>query len=87
MNHFNRLLALPLLLLLLRPAFAAPDFLVDADWLSEHIDDENLVVLEVRYHPRRYFTVGHIPGAVSVVSLDGTDGRSQKWLSDEAFSL
>jgi thiosulfate/3-mercaptopyruvate sulfurtransferase len=45
---------------------AKPDFLVDADWLAEHIDDEDLVVLEVRYHPHRYFTVGHIPGAVQV---------------------
>ena len=57
-----------LLTLVLLPAvtWAAPDFLVDADWLAEHIDDENLVVLEVRYHPHRYFTVGHIPGAVQV---------------------
>ncbi len=46
--------------------YARPDFLVDADWLAEHIDDENLVVLEVRYHPHRYYTVGHIPGAVQV---------------------
>lgn len=41
-------------------------FLVDADWLSEHIEDDNLVVLEVRYHPHRYYTIGHIPGAVQV---------------------
>ena len=47
-------------------AYAQPDFLVDADWLAEHIEDENLVVLEVRYHPHRYYTVGHIPGAVQV---------------------
>lgn len=46
--------------------FAEPDYLVDADWLSEHIDDENLVILEVRYHPHRYHTVGHIPGAIQV---------------------
>ncbi len=47
-------------------AWATPEFLVDADWLAEHIGDENLVVLEVRYHPHRYYTVGHIPGAVQV---------------------
>lgn len=47
-------------------AQADRNFLIDADWLSEHIDDENLVVLEVRYHPHRYYTVGHIPGAVQV---------------------
>jgi thiosulfate/3-mercaptopyruvate sulfurtransferase len=48
------------------PAHADPAYLVDADWLAEHIEDDNLLVLEVRYHPHRYFTVGHIPGAVQV---------------------
>jgi len=47
-------------------AWAEPDYLVDADWLAEHIDDQNLVVLEVRYHPHRYLTVGHIPGAIQI---------------------
>lgn len=46
--------------------WAAPDYFIESDWLSEHIEDENLIVLEVRYHPHRYFTVGHIPGAVQV---------------------
>jgi thiosulfate/3-mercaptopyruvate sulfurtransferase len=45
---------------------AAPDFLVDATWLEERIDDPDLVLLEVRYHPHRYTTVGHIAGAVQV---------------------
>lgn len=43
-----------------------PDFLVDSDWLAGHIKDPGLVVLEVRYHPHRYLTIGHIPGAVQV---------------------
>lgn len=47
-------------------AWAAPDFLVDADWLADRIDDDDVVVLEVRYHPHRYLTVGHIPGAVQI---------------------
>lgn len=46
--------------------WAGPTYLVDSDWLAEHIEDDNLVVLEVRYHPHRYFTVGHIPGAIQV---------------------
>ena len=56
------------LLLLMLPllAQAAPDFFVDSDWLDEHKDDPNLVILEVRYYPHRYYTVGHIPGAVQV---------------------
>ncbi len=60
------LLATVLLAVMSTAAQAGREFLVDADWLSEHIDDDNLVVLEVRYHPHRYFTVGHIPGAVQV---------------------
>jgi len=58
--------ALFLLMIITGSVYADRDFLVDADWLSEHIEDENIVVLEVRYHPHRYYTVGHIPGAVQV---------------------
>ncbi len=47
-------------------AYAEPAFLVDSDWLADHIEDDNLVVLEVRYHPHRYYTVGHIPGAIQI---------------------
>src|SRR6056297_2872765 len=54
------------LLVYLPAARAAPDFLVDADWLADRIDDDDVVVLEVRYHPHRYLTVGHIPGAVQI---------------------
>ena len=61
----NRLLAV-LLLSFCTIAYAEPEFLVDADWLADHIEDENLVVLEVRYHPHRYYTLGHIPGAVQI---------------------
>ncbi|MCX7165523.1 MAG: rhodanese-like domain-containing protein [Rhodocyclales bacterium] len=43
-----------------------PDFLVDADWLAERLKDPKLVVLEVRYHPHRHNTIGHIPGAIQV---------------------
>jgi thiosulfate/3-mercaptopyruvate sulfurtransferase len=45
---------------------AAPDYFVDSDWLSDNIDDEKVIVMEVRYHPHRYYTVGHIPGAVQI---------------------
>jgi len=45
---------------------ARPDFLVDAAWLESRLKDPKTVVLEVRYHPHRYETVGHIPGAVQV---------------------
>ena len=45
---------------------AAPDFLVDGSWLESRLKDPKTVVLEVRYFPHRYATVGHIPGAVQV---------------------
>lgn len=62
MKRFSFLLLfLPLLLWGVKP-----DFLVDADWLSEHLDDPKTVVLEVRYYPHRYHTVGHIDNAIQV---------------------
>ena len=68
-----------LVFLLTAPVRADRDFLVDADWLAERVDDPGTVVLEVRYHPHRYFTVGHIPGAVQVQrfkDLGDNAGRS-----------
>lgn len=54
------------LLLICTPLFAKADILVDSDWLAERIDNKNTVVLEVRFHPHRYHTIGHIPGATQV---------------------
>jgi len=62
-----------------RPALADRGFLADADWLAGKLDDPKTVVLEVRYHPHRYFTVGHIPGALQVQrfkDLGDNAGRS-----------
>jgi thiosulfate/3-mercaptopyruvate sulfurtransferase len=67
LKRFIRALAATLVLAAgLASAADRPDFLVDADWLAEHRSDPKLVLLEVRYHPHRHFTVGHIPGAVQV---------------------
>ncbi|OUD16169.1 sulfurtransferase [Thioflexithrix psekupsensis] len=59
-------ISLILCLLPLKVAIANPDFLVDSDWLSEHKNDEKLIILEVRHHPHRYYTVGHVEGAHQV---------------------
>lgn len=63
MKQFNLffLLFLPLLLW-----GAKPNFLVDADWVAEKINDPKTVILEVRYYPHRYYTVGHIENARQV---------------------
>ena len=65
-NLFNYLFAGLLLLGLAASAHALPDYLIDSMWLEDHIDDPNVVVLEVRYYPHRYYTIGHIPGARQV---------------------
>jgi thiosulfate/3-mercaptopyruvate sulfurtransferase len=54
------------LLIVSSHAWSTPPYLVDSDWLVEHFSDENLIILEVRYHPHRHYTVGHIPGAIQV---------------------
>ena len=76
------LLAAVALMMLLFAAPAAraaetPKFLVDSDWLESHLNDPKLVLLEVRYYPHRYFTVGHIPHAIQVKRfMDLGDNKS-----------
>jgi thiosulfate/3-mercaptopyruvate sulfurtransferase len=43
----------------------AKPVLVTTDWLSEHLDDENVVVAEVDENPDLY-DEGHVPGAVKL---------------------
>nr|WP_273438082.1 rhodanese-like domain-containing protein [Sedimenticola selenatireducens] len=78
-----------LLFLLPTLGWAAPAFLVDSEWLAEHIDEENLIVLEARYHPHRHYTVGHIPGAVQVQRFrdlgDNQGSPLMRFPSREAF--
>ena len=68
MKKLFALLLAVVLNLVVPAAFAADrsEFLVDADWLADRLKDPKLVVLEVRYHPHRHATVGHIAGAVQV---------------------
>ena len=70
-------------------AQASPEFMIDSDWLSEHKEDKNLVILEVRYYPHRYFTVGHIPGAIQVQRFkdlgDNKANPLMRFPSREAF--
>ena len=70
-------------------AAGKPDFLVDADWLADKLADPKLVVLEVRYHPHRHATVGHIPGAIPVQRFadlgNNDDMPIMKFPTREAF--
>lgn len=45
-----------------RSEFAHPEFLTDAAWLSQHLDDPDLVIIDVG--PEAGFQRGHVPGAV-----------------------
>jgi len=71
------------------PLQAAPAFMVDAEGLEELMEDKKLVILEVRYYPHRYYTIGHIPGAVQVQRFkDLGDNNSEslmKFPSKQAF--
>lgn len=76
-NLFRSMLMV--LALLSAPAFADRSFMVDADWLAAEMKNPRLVILEVRYHPHRYHTIGHIPGAIQVQrfkDLGDNTGRS-----------
>ncbi|MEE8517677.1 MAG: rhodanese-like domain-containing protein [Dehalococcoidia bacterium] len=44
------------------PEYASPELLVETEWLAEHLDDPNVVVVEVAQDSSE-FEAGHIPGA------------------------
>jgi thiosulfate/3-mercaptopyruvate sulfurtransferase len=54
--------------------YAHPELLTETDWLSEHLGDENVRVVDAR--TREQFEEGHIPGAVNLpgMQLYGPDG-------------
>ena len=89
-----RLLKFMLVMLTLSLAFigaavALPGFMVDSEGLEEMMSDKKLVILEVRYYPHRYYTVGHIPGAVQVQRFkdlgDNNSDSLMKFPSKQAF--
>ena len=45
--------------------YARPEFLVETDWVAEHLNDANVRIIESDEDPLLY-AVGHIPGAVQV---------------------
>ena len=46
-------------------SYAYPEFLVETDWVAEHVNDANVRILESDEDPLLY-AVGHIPGAAQV---------------------
>ncbi len=67
-------------------AYANPETLVSTDWLAEHLDDPDLVVVESDEDVLLYET-GHIRGAVKVDwHQDLNDPVVRDYLSAEAFA-
>ncbi len=46
-------------------SYAHPEYLVETDWVAEHLNDANVRIIESDEDPLLY-AVGHIPGAVQV---------------------
>ncbi len=63
-----------------------PNKLVSTEWLAEHLNDENLVLIESNEDPLLY-SQGHIPGAYEVDwTRDLNDPLRRDYLQVEAFS-
>jgi thiosulfate/3-mercaptopyruvate sulfurtransferase len=46
--------------------YSHPEVLVSTEWLSEHLKDPKVRIVEVDYDPKNAYEQGHIPGAVLV---------------------
>jgi len=63
----------------------AKDVLVETDWLEQHLDDENIRIVEVDENPALYADA-HIPGAIGFDwKLDLQDQVKRDFLGPEAF--
>jgi len=66
--------------------YAHPELLVSTQWLSEHLDDPGLVVVESDEDVLLYDT-GHIPGAIKVDwHLDLNDPVTRDYVDGEGFA-
>ncbi|MGH8925349.1 MAG: sulfurtransferase [Acidimicrobiia bacterium] len=67
-------------------SYAHPERLVSTEWLAEHLDDSNLVVVESDEDVLLYHT-GHIPGAIKIDWVaDLNDPLVRDYLDDEHFA-
>ena len=66
--------------------YAHPDRLVSTEWLAEHLDDPDVVVVESDEDVLLYDT-GHIPGAVKIDwHMDLNDPLTRDYIDGEAFA-
>ncbi len=65
--------------------YANPDILVSTDWVAEHLNDENIRIVESNEDDLLYPS-GHIPGAVQVDwTADLNDPVKRDYIGKEAF--
>jgi thiosulfate/3-mercaptopyruvate sulfurtransferase len=65
--------------------YANTDILVSTDWVADHLDDENVRVVESNEDPLLYPS-GHIPGAVEIDwTTDLNDQVRRDYLDKEGF--
>ena len=62
--------------------FEDTSYVVDADWLKENLDREDLLVLDAR--GQEAYDKGHIPGAIAVMwqqfaNMEGAPGENPNW--------
>jgi len=66
--------------------YAHPETLVSTDWVAEHIDDPNVVVVESNEDVLLYDT-GHIPGAIKIDwHMDLNDAVTRDYLDRGGFA-
>ncbi|MDV3276873.1 MAG: sulfurtransferase [Nitrososphaerales archaeon] len=44
--------------------YTHPEVLVNTEWVSQHLNDPKVIIVEVDYDPASNYSLGHIPGAV-----------------------
>ncbi|MBX3112992.1 MAG: sulfurtransferase [Fimbriimonadaceae bacterium] len=65
--------------------YAHPEYLVDTDWVAEHLNDPNVIFVESNEDPLLYAS-GHIPGAFEVDwTLDLNDPLIRDYLNKDGF--
>jgi thiosulfate/3-mercaptopyruvate sulfurtransferase len=66
--------------------YAHPEMLVSTDWVADHLDDHDVVVVESDEDVLLYDT-GHIPGAIKIDwHMDLNDALMRDYLTGEAFA-
>ena len=65
--------------------YANPDVLVSTDWVAEHLNDDNVRIVESNEDPLLY-DVHHIPGAIKIDwQADLNDPLTRDYIDSEAF--